>query len=127
MNVSHANHLLVTFTVNKGLWSKMKMVKPVHSLLRGVFLSLFSVGQLQLWSRGRSHGVAGHSACRRGENPHSGQPIPVQHGRRCPAHLHGVDLLNHGTDFLLIHVRVIFSERLTSSLCCSSCTSSIFY
>lgn len=57
--------------------------------VRGDFIGLRPTGELQLWSGGRRHGVPGNAACGRGEDPHSSQPVPLEHSRCCSLHLHG--------------------------------------
>lgn len=79
--------------------------------LRGDFVGLRPAGELQLWSGGRCHGVAGHAACRRGKDPHSSQSNPLQHGRCYSLHLHGVCSSNHNRQISSYYVHVIFTEK----------------
>lgn len=60
---------------------------PGLSSLRGDFVSLHPLGELQQWGGGRCHGVAGHAACRCGEDPHPSQPSSLEHNRRYSVHL----------------------------------------
>lgn len=52
-------------------------------------VALHTAGELQLWRHGGDHGIFGHTAGRCGEDPHSGQTVPLEHRRRHSLHLHG--------------------------------------
>lgn len=73
---------------------------PGLSSLRGGFFSLRPAGELRLWGGGRRHGVTGHTACWRCEDPHSNQPIPLEHNRCNSLHLCGQCSLNPWLHFL---------------------------
>lgn len=77
-----------TSSCSSRLWNCL--TRPVLCFLRGDVRALRPTGQLQLWSCCRHPGVAGHAACRCGEDSHSSQPVPLEHRRRCALHLHGV-------------------------------------
>lgn len=56
---------------------------------RGGIVGLLASGELWLWGCGRSHGFTGHSARRRGQDPHPDQAVALEHDRRRSLHLHG--------------------------------------
>lgn len=86
------------------------LLTPGFPSLRGGFVGLRPAGELQLWGGGRRHGVAGHTTCRRGEDPHSNQPIALEHDRCYSLHLHGVCSLDPCRRFLS-HCMCIFREK----------------
>lgn len=74
------------------------------SSCRGGVVGLLATGQLQLRGRGWDHGLVGHSACRRGQDPHPDQTVALEHGGRRPLHLHGAYVFSRHPGLCFLYV-----------------------